>query len=113
MFAEVDNFFFDMDVLTSPVAEREDSFTELNNEDFYHPQFELQQYIDITKSTGFEQKQQNVFDVETFDLKPSFEPAKTVQNTVKPKAKKETIVFKPFESFEATELTVKALMKRI
>ena len=110
MFAEVDNFFFDMDVLSSPIAERDDSFSELNNEDFFNPQIGIQSYPDMMKPTGFEQKQQLPFDYGSFDLKPSFEPVKPVQNTLKPKAKKEVLVFQPFASFEATELTVKALM---
>lgn len=109
MFGEVDDMCFDMDVLSSPIVEREYSNPEFSFADMSQPQFELQSYSDMLRPPTQEQFQ---FDAMSFDLKKPAERQQKVQDVLKPKPKREALVFHPFASFEATELTVKSLMKR-
>ena len=110
MFGDIDDLYFDMDVLSSPIAERTANYPEFTFTDINPPQFELQTYTDITRPAA--QEQQFVIDVRSFDLKKPGERQQKIQDSCKPKAKKEALIFHPFASFEATELTVKTLMKR-
>ena len=111
MFDEVDGFYYDMDALSSPITQRDESFPEISFTDVSQPLFELQGYPGIVSQQPKEQQQQMTLTVPELDLiKPSQKCCDTSE-ALKPKAKKQ-MVFMPFASFEATELTVKSLMDK-
>ena len=116
MFEDCDSLY-DFDILSSPIPQREQSYPDFGftTEQYQAPYFELQ--VNAEPSQQYFQSRQSQIDSFQYDLKVKQIRSDKIQKEqtgkIAPKKKKTPVVFKPFASFEATELTVRKLMSAI
>ena len=117
MISDVDDFFMDMEVFSSPIIDRtqyeqpQEYNYELNNTNYIDFQMlddnaQPYEYNSISPVKKYYENSEKL----AFPT-PIVKPLPNVCLT--PKPKKQPLVFQPFASFDATELTVKALKERI
>ena len=110
MFQDYSDSFSDFDAYSSPFAERDCSYPEFNfGSQGQETTFGIQIDDDFGRPFSSSQPVYDYYQEDFKQKKIMTETNKPVTQTV-PKKKKTTCVFKPFASFEATEMTVRNLM---